>query len=166
MRIQGQDFNTFIGFQVNQGIATGTAGSRNIYIGHKAGWDETGDDTLIIDNADRGSEALGRTDALIYGVMNATPSSQTLVLNAAVSSRFLMTLSGGLRVDQASATGAIPVLILDQVDVSEELIEFISTIGVGNAIEAVGAKTLTTTHFLKVTLPGGLTRYIPCGTIA
>jgi hypothetical protein len=69
-------------------------------------------------------------------------------------------------VDQASTTAAIPVLYLDQADVSEEMIQFQTTIGVGNAIEAVGAKTLTTTHFIKVTLPGGLTRYIPAGTIA
>ena len=74
--------------------------------------------------------------------------------------------SAKLHVDQKSTTGGIPVLYLDQADVSEEMIEFNTTIGVGNAIEAVGAKTLTTTHFIKVTLPGGLTRYIPCGTIA
>jgi hypothetical protein len=71
-----------------------------------------------------------------------------------------------LHVDQKSTTAAIPVLLLDQADVSEEMIEFESTIGVGNAIEAKGTKALTTTHFLKVTLPGALTRYIPCGTIA
>ena len=71
-----------------------------------------------------------------------------------------------LHVDQISTTAAIPVLYLDQADVSEEMIEFNTTIGVGNAIEAVGGKTLTTTHFIKVTLPGPLTRYIPCGTIA
>jgi hypothetical protein len=71
-----------------------------------------------------------------------------------------------LHVDQESATGAKPVLLLNQTDVSEEMVEFACTIGVGNAIEAVGAKTLTTTHFIKVTLPGGLTRYIPVGTIA
>ena len=71
-----------------------------------------------------------------------------------------------LHVDQYDASGAIPVLTLDQADVSEEMIQFETTIGTGNAIEAVGAKTLTTTHFIKVTLPGGLTRYIPCGTIA
>lgn len=71
-----------------------------------------------------------------------------------------------LHVDQDSTTDAIPVLYLDQADISEEMIEFNTTIGTGNAIEAVGAKTLTTTHFIKVTLPGGLTRYIPCGTIA
>ena len=40
------------------------------------------------------------------------------------------------------------------------------TIGVGNAIEAVGAKTLTTTHFIKNTINGVGTRYIPAGTIA
>lgn len=74
--------------------------------------------------------------------------------------------TGQLHIDQKSTTAAIPVLILDQADVSEEMIEFISTIGVGNALEAKGGKTLTTTHFIKVTLPGALTRYIPCGTIA
>ena len=71
-----------------------------------------------------------------------------------------------LHVDQASTTAAIPVLTLDQADISEEMIEFVSTIGTGNAIEAAVAKTLTTTHFIKVTLPGSLTRYIPAGTIA
>lgn len=61
---------------------------------------------------------------------------------------------------------ALPVVTFEQLDVSEEMIEFITTIGAGNAIEAVGAKTLTTTHFIKVTLPGALTRYFPVGTIA
>jgi hypothetical protein len=74
--------------------------------------------------------------------------------------------SAQLHVDQSSASGAVPVLYLDQADVSEEMIEFNTTIGVGNAIEAIGGKSLTTTHFIKVTLPGALTRYIPCGTIA
>ncbi len=73
---------------------------------------------------------------------------------------------GQLHVSQPSATGAQPALYLEQEDVSEEMIEFDSTIGVGNAIEAIGAKTLTSTHFIKVTLPGGLTRYLPVGTIA
>ncbi len=71
-----------------------------------------------------------------------------------------------LHVDQSDTGGAQPVATFDQADVSEEIFEFISTIGVGNAIEAIGAKTLTTTHFIKVTIPGGLTRYFPVGTIA
>lgn len=74
--------------------------------------------------------------------------------------------NAALTVDQDNASGAIPPLILDQADVSEEMIEFITTIGVGNAIEAKGGKTLTETHFIKVTLPGPLTRYIEVGTIA
>ena len=73
--------------------------------------------------------------------------------------------SAQLHVDQASSTAAIPVLTLDQADVSEEILEIISTAGTGNAVEAVGAKTLTTTEFIKITLNGN-TRYIPCGTIA
>ena len=77
-----------------------------------------------------------------------------------------LTPSGKLHVDQSSTTRAIPVLYLDQADLSEEMIEFQTTIGTGNPIEAIAAKTLTTTHFIKITIPGGLTRYIPCGTIA
>jgi len=73
---------------------------------------------------------------------------------------------GKLHVDQNSTTGAKPVLYLDQADISEEMMEFNTTIGTGNAIEAIAAKTLTQTHFIKITIPGGLTRYIPCGTIA
>ena len=71
-----------------------------------------------------------------------------------------------LHIDQLNASGALPVLTLDQGDVSEEMMEFLCTIGTGNAIEAVGGKSLTTTHFIKVTIQGGLTRYIPVGTIA
>lgn len=77
-----------------------------------------------------------------------------------------ITPTARLHVDQLSTTAAIPVLTLDQADVSEEMIEFITTIGTGNAIEAIGAKVLTTTHFIKATIPGGLTVWIPCGTIA
>jgi len=68
--------------------------------------------------------------------------------------------------NQSVADAAIPPLTLEQADVDQDMIEFISTIGVGNAIEAVDGKTLTVTHFIKTTLPGPLTRYIPVGTIA
>ena len=71
-----------------------------------------------------------------------------------------------LHIDQNDDSAAIPVALFDQADVSEGMFEFVSTIGVGNAIEAVGAKTLTVTHFIKVKLPGGLTRYQEVGTIA
>ncbi len=73
---------------------------------------------------------------------------------------------GKLHVNQLSATGAKPVLLLSQLDIDEDMIEFTCTIGVGNAIEAIGAKTLTTTHFIKATITGVGEVYIPCGTIA
>ena len=105
-------------------------------------------------------------DSLVDG-NTFTPTSRmviTAVGNVVIGSA--VAALGQLHVDQASATGAQPVLYLDQADVSEEIFEFNTAIGVGNAIEAIGAKTLTTTHFIKVTLPGALTRYIPAGTIA
>ena len=67
---------------------------------------------------------------------------------------------------QASTTAAIPVLLLNQADLDQPMIELVTTIGTGNAIEAVAAKTLTTTHFIMVKIPGGLVRYLPIGTIA
>lgn len=66
------------------GYATGAllAGDDNIFIGNESARDETGSNILMIDNVDRTSEALGRTGAIIYGVMNATPANQTLTINA------------------------------------------------------------------------------------
>lgn len=71
-----------------------------------------------------------------------------------------------LHVEQESTTGAKPVLKLDQRDVSEPMVELACTIGTGNGLEAVAAKTLTVTHFEKVVITGGLIRYRPIGTIA
>lgn len=69
-------------------------------------------------------------------------------------------------IDQASTTAAIPVLTLDQADLSEEFINFVGTVGTGNSIEAVGAKSLTTTHFLRMQIDGVGYVYVPAGTIA
>lgn len=78
------------------------------------------------------------------------------------------TLTPGAHVHlrQPSTTAAIAVLALQQLDVSEPMIELETTVGTGNTIEAVGAKTLTVTHFLKVRLPDDSIAYIPMGTIA
>lgn len=66
---------------------------------------------------------------------------------------------------QGGTAMAVPALKVTQLDVSEEFIEFVSTVGEGNAIEAAGSKVLTTTHFLKMSL-GGTAVYMPVGTIA
>jgi hypothetical protein len=119
-------------------------------------------------------------DAALDGFIFYTPSGEDMVFECGAIGTTDVVFQGDgdvgigagitpaaqLHVDQSSTTAAQPVLMLDQADVSEEMIEFATTIGVGNAIEAIGAKALTTTHFIKVTLPGALTRYIPVGTIA
>ncbi len=56
-------------------------GSRNVFLGHNSGLDETGSDTLIIDNEDRTSEALGRTNALLYGLFKNHASGPMLTIN-------------------------------------------------------------------------------------
>jgi len=52
-----------------------------------------------------------------------------------------MAPSGKLHIDQASTTAAIPVLILDQADLSEEFIEFTATVGAGNPIDTAAVGT-------------------------
>lgn len=108
------------------------------------------------------------TEIKFYTAANSTTligTQQAMIDNAGNVVINAASALGKLHADNVG-TVAQPVLYLDQGDVSEEMIEFTTTIGVGNAIEAVGSKTLTTTHFIKVTLPGALTRYIPVGTIA
>ncbi len=73
---------------------------------------------------------------------------------------------GKLDIDQSNLTAAMPVLVLDQADLSEEMINFVTAVGVGNPIEAVGAKSLTPTHFVRVTIPSVGARYFEVGTIA
>jgi len=46
-----------------------------------------------------------------------------------------------MHVDQASTTAAVPVLILDQADLSEEFIEFDSTVAAGNPIDTAAVGT-------------------------
>jgi len=65
---------------------------------------------------------------------------------------------GKLHVDQASTTGAVPALLLDQADLSEEFINFVSTVGSGYPIQtgAVG------TYYGKIRVSvNGTFKYIP-----
>lgn len=76
----GADSNTFAG--ANSGYSV-TTGARGIYLGYGAGfYQTTTDDLLIIGNRIFASAAQEVTNSIIYGVMAATPASQTLRLNA------------------------------------------------------------------------------------
>jgi hypothetical protein len=76
------DYNIAMGIYALGGNVTG---NNNIGIGFYAGKYETGSYKIYIDNRDRGSEANDRTNALIYGVTDATRTNQTLAVNANLS---------------------------------------------------------------------------------
>jgi len=84
--------NVAIGHQAGYFNSTG---SSSIYIGNYAGWFETESNKLFIDNQKHNGEADARTSALIYGVFNATISSQTLTANAAFTATYGINIPTG-----------------------------------------------------------------------
>ncbi|KKM77932.1 hypothetical protein LCGC14_1365020, partial [marine sediment metagenome] len=77
--LTGGNNNSCFGYQNGENLTTGDF---NVFLGNRAGRNQTtNSDLLIIDNQDRGSAAAELTDALIYGVFNATPASQSLRFN-------------------------------------------------------------------------------------
>ena len=74
-------YNTYIGYLA--GYSSNTV-SYNVAIGNSAGCFETVGYKLFIDGLNRSDEATARTNSMIYGVFNATPTSQQLWLNAKV----------------------------------------------------------------------------------
>jgi hypothetical protein len=80
--ITGADENVFIGTQTGYTVSTG---AKNIFIGYQAGFRQTtNSNLLIIDNQARADQATELSNAILYGVMAATPANQTLRFNADV----------------------------------------------------------------------------------
>lgn len=77
---------TAVGYNAmgNQGGTGATDFSSCVALGAYAGLYCETTDQLWIDNQDRGSLASQKTGSLMFGTFNATPNSQTLVLNAHV----------------------------------------------------------------------------------
>jgi len=76
------DYCTIIGYKAGEKLTTG---DKNIFIGHMAGTRQTDNDhLLIIDCEDRTSAAGETTGALLYGIMHATPASQSLRINGEI----------------------------------------------------------------------------------
>lgn len=81
-------YNVLLGAYAGNGLNNSTA-TRNVFLGHSAGRYNTNQaDELFIDNQDRTNYANQQTNSLVYGKFNATPSSQTFTLNAAVTSTY------------------------------------------------------------------------------
>lgn len=95
----------------NQNVAIGDAafltagiGSGNIALGFNAGGKAVGGQELYISNQTWASNALEKTNAIIFGVMNIAPASQTLALNAAVTATQSLALSNPTEGGTAKAT--------------------------------------------------------------
>jgi len=78
----GADYNTCVGYNSGYALVTNQTGC--VFYGNQAGRYETGSNTLMIDNQARTNEATHRLGALIYGLFNATATSQELRFNASV----------------------------------------------------------------------------------
>ncbi len=70
-------------------------GGGNVFLGYFAGRFETGSNSFYVDNQNRTNTAGDKAGALLYGTFNATPASQTLTVNAALTATYGVTLSGG-----------------------------------------------------------------------
>ena len=78
----GGDYNTAVGLSA---LGTQVSGNGNVALGYYAGNYETGSNAFYINNQDRTNTAGDKASSLMYGTFNATASSQTLVINAAVT---------------------------------------------------------------------------------
>lgn len=101
----GSNNNTYLGFAA--GYTNATAGG-NIYIGNCAGYYLNTVNTFCVGNTLTGSAANDVTYSLMYGVMNATPTSQFLDFNATVSAYHL---SGANASGGYSATTYMPTQV-------------------------------------------------------
>lgn len=87
--------NLLIG--TDTGAALTAADDNNIMLGYLAGKYETGSNSLYIDSLDRTDEATAKTNSLIYGTFNADPASQTLAINADLSTPYNITATGTIQ---------------------------------------------------------------------
>jgi hypothetical protein len=74
-------YNVAIG---TNALYTGTTIDRCVALGNEAGYYETADDKLFIDNRQRANEADGRVKALIYGIFDDAVANQLVRMNANV----------------------------------------------------------------------------------
>ena len=100
--------------------------------------------------------------ATTTGVLAADKAVMELVSNASACNAD----SAVLRIEQTHTTGVATCMALKQDDVNIPFVTFEATVGTGNAIEAVAAKSLTTTHFVMVDIEGTGPLYLQVGTIA
>lgn len=102
--------STAIGSYAGNNNSTGT---RNVFLGASAGYYETGSNAFYVDTYNRTNTAGDKVGALLYGTFNATPASQTLVINAATNINNTLSLNG-LRTVTTRGTATAENLFLGQ----------------------------------------------------
>jgi hypothetical protein len=86
------NYNVFVGYDSGEN----NTGSGSVCLGAYSGRYETESNKFYVDNQLRGSEANDRSMALLYGVFNATASSQTLTTNSVFTATYgIATRVGG-----------------------------------------------------------------------
>lgn len=84
--------NTAVGYKALNANVTGIG---NIAIGGNAGRYATGSNEFYVNSINRSNTSGDQTKSLLYGVMNATESSQTLTTNAAFTATYGMNIPTG-----------------------------------------------------------------------
>ena len=93
--------NTAIG---RHALITNSTGSNITALGNHAGAYETGSNALYIDAIDRTNTAGDKAGALLYGTFSATPSSQTLTINGAVTIPYPFRIDSTLSLSGSTGT--------------------------------------------------------------
>ena len=88
-------------------------GTSNVCLGYAAGYYETGANKLFIDNTTRASAADAYVKALIYGIFASTPTAQSLVVNAVLTTNQpnigTTSTDGYVLANATPATAGVPV---------------------------------------------------------
>lgn len=127
------NYNVAVGHNAGDGIL----GSNNVLIGHMAGLAATGSSNVFVGYQAGYSEA-GSNKLYLANTSTATPLIYGEFDNAIVQ------INGKLVVDQLSTSAAVPVLTLDQADVSEEFVKFIGASAADNTQSLADAADLGT----------------------
>jgi hypothetical protein len=124
-------------------LSTNQTGDYNIGLGYYAGRYETGSDSLYIDTRNRTNTAGDKAGAILYGVMNNTPTSQRLKINANITTNAINYASDGGVSDAYAITLDPP---LTSYVIGQQVIFKAATANTGTATLSVNGMTARTIY--------------------
>lgn len=145
--VLGND-NTILG----ESAGRTTQGNANILIGCNGGRYVTGDNLFVVNSLNQTNAAGDAANSILYGSMNATPSSQTLVTNSAFTATYGMNVPTGqtykingtaLAYTDITGAGNMLTSTYDAANVAEQLVGLTAT-------QTLSNKTLTAPKFVDL----------------